>query len=277
MGYVASRHGRSGTGQDSAGTRQRSGNNGRSSARSAARSRTNSIVRGRLDALAGRNPSQPARSSRCFTCSSVHRDTIDRLVAEGIGYTEIARRVSDAELRPHHIREHAVRDHAGVRGEVTRRLVQATGVDGSAAMELGVIGAIEKLGEAVAVVRAADARIGTGRTTPTVAQALRSARHLAEYDLAFGEARRLESLIDHVESALLSVLELVRDEVPPPSWSAILRAMDQDRELRLYLPPARSERTVPDRGGARSPESAYRRGLPNKSRRSARSSQEPSC
>src|SRR5438874_9791325 len=78
-------------------------------------------------------------SPRCHTCGSPQRATAERLVIEGVGYTEAARRLpEDAGLSAKTIREHCIRGHIPVDDEIARQLVESTEGRHAAVLAAGV-------------------------------------------------------------------------------------------------------------------------------------------
>jgi hypothetical protein len=166
---------------------------------------------------------------------------VDTLLAKGWGYTAIARRLPDsARLSARNVREHFVRAHLPTEAIVARRLVEASGGSHALVLEMGVEEAlVQYVGSAVAL-RHFNQVMNTGRLRPTMSGALRASKMLADLDQAVrtDERDRLADLLEHRTSSVRSLLGAVKRQMSDTEWSRLVRTMDRDDLLRVWVPEA---------------------------------------
>jgi hypothetical protein len=160
------------------------------------------------------------------------------MVAIGYGFTRTVKALPQgSDLTPKVLREHIARGHSASLQAVAKRLVDRAGGDPARVLEQGVEAAVLRLADAVGVVAAADGRLLSHQLKPTMAQALRATRLLIALESAVREERRLEERLAESYSLIDRALRLVRQTVPPETWSRVLREVDKDTDLRLFVPP----------------------------------------
>ena len=177
------------------------------------------------------------QSPRCVTCRSPYKTEAELRFVEVGSYVQVVRELPpDSGLSPRRFREHLLRGHLGVESAVVQRLVRAMGDAHAAVLEAGVMATVARLAEASTVIQEVTRKINTGEMKPTVGQAIRLARLIETYDAAVRRDRRLEGLLQESHGATAAILALVKSLIPPETWSALLRAMEDDSVMRVHVP-----------------------------------------
>jgi hypothetical protein len=157
-------------------------------------------------------------------------------LAEGLGFTLVAKSLpDDSDLTPRNIREHFCRGHTRVQAEVVRQVVEAAGGDHTAVLESGVAEAIRSLAETTGVMDEGARLLATGKLKPTMADLLRSAKLLLNYELAIRQDQDLQGKLDRAFEAIDEMFLLAKNHMAPEAWSAYLKATERHPLLR-YLP-----------------------------------------
>ena len=177
-------------------------------------------------------------SSRCRTCRSRHRRTIECRLVEGATPADALRDIDDADKpNTRNIREHVARGHLPVESELVRQLIN-TGEGGQRAnlVEQGVAARVNALGFASAIITETNARIASGELRVSVRDGIRAARLLAEHDTMLRKERRGTELLTQAREATVAILDLAKANMTSESWSAFLKRMEEDELLRIFVP-----------------------------------------
>lgn len=163
------------------------------------------------------------------------------MLATGWGFTAIARALpEEAHLSARNVREHLIRSHLPVDAAIARKLVEASGGSHAAVFEMGIERALIRLVGSAVAVQHYHHHLNAGLMRPTLANALRVCKRLAVLEDAVKDDDRLHliELLEHREESIRSLLGVLKHRVPESEWSDLLRMMDRDDVLRVWVPEA---------------------------------------
>jgi hypothetical protein len=173
---------------------------------------------------------------RCHACRSPHRLSAELLVVTGVGYTRTVRALpADPGMTPKSLREHILRGHAAGLQAVARSAIACASGKPENVLARGIEATIVQLAEAVEVVQATDRLLESGRLRPTLGQALKATKLLISLEAIVRAERCLEERLEESHALTARALRLVRGTVPSEVWSDVLRAVECDRDLRLFV------------------------------------------
>ena len=146
-------------------------------------------------------------ATRCRTCRSHHRHTVEALLVEGQPYTAIVQSLpEDCGLTPANIGEHFRRGHVATEHEVVRQLLDRRSRGRGDEVSLQAERVLSALGFAQAVVQKVYERLASGEVEPSFREALACSRLLATWDSTRLERDRLQRLLDDANAAMRSMM-----------------------------------------------------------------------
>lgn len=180
-------------------------------------------------------------ATRCRTCRSHHRQTVEALLVEGQPYTAIVQSLpEDCGLTPANIGEHYRRGHVATEHEVVRQLLDRRSRARGDEVKEQAERVISTLVFAETVVEKVFARMASGDVEPSISEGLACCRLLATWDTTRLERDRLQRLLDGANAAMTSMMAIAQAHTSPDQWCALGRELEDHPVLRAYWPPPTS-------------------------------------
>jgi len=166
---------------------------------------------------------------RCHTCTSEHRESIERLLLEGHGYEAVVRRVPQAGLSARNLKDHVMADHIPIHSAAVVALSDRRAVERGEVLAPVAEAAAGHLEFAKLVLGKVRDKVERGEIEPGLRDGLKAAEILDRAGMT--SALVPNEYVEMVREAFLRIVEIIKDETDVATERRIAKRLSEDSKL----------------------------------------------